>query len=99
MAVADFWFITLALAGATFSLRLGGYLLGRRLPAHGGWAAAFRALPGTIIVALVTVILMRGGPAEWAAALVSAAVAAASRSLPLTMIAGIGAVVLFRHLA
>lgn len=95
--MADYWFVTLCLAGATFSLRLGGYLLGRRLPTQGGWAAAFRALPGTIIVALVAVILMRGGPAEWAAALVSAAVAVASRSLPLTMIAGIGAVVLFRH--
>jgi uncharacterized membrane protein len=99
VAVADFWFVTLSLAAATFSLRFGGYLLGRRLPAHGGWAAAFRALPGTIIVALVTVILMRGGPAEWAAALVSAVVATLSRSLPLTMIAGIGAVVLFRHFA
>lgn len=95
--MADYWFVTLGLAAATFSLRLGGYLLGRRLPSHGGWAAAFRALPGTIIVALVTVILMQGGPAEWAAAMVAAAVAVMSRSLPLTMIAGIGAVVLFRH--
>ena len=95
--MADYWFVTLSLAAATFSLRLGGYLLGRRLPAHGGWAAGFRALPGTIIVALVTVILMQGGPAEWAAALVAAAVAVFSRSLPLTMIVGIGAVVLFRH--
>lgn len=95
--MADFWFVTLSLAAATFSLRLGGYLLGRRLPAHGGWAAAFRALPGTIIVALVTITLLRGAPAEWAAALVAAGVAVLSRSLPLTMIAGIGAVVLFRH--
>lgn len=95
--MADFWVVTLSLAAATFSLRLGGYLLGRRLPEHGGWAAAFRALPGTIIVALVTIILMRGGPAEWAAAAVSAGVAVLTRSLPLTMIAGIGAVVLFRH--
>lgn len=96
--MADFWFVTLCLGGATFSLRLGGYLLGRRLPEQGGWAAAFRALPGTIIVALVTIILTQGGPSEWAAALVAAAVAVTSRSLPLTMIAGIGAVVLFRHL-
>ncbi|RAI02308.1 AzlD domain-containing protein [Acuticoccus sediminis] len=85
----DGWWLILGLAAGTFGLRLGGYVLGTRLPTGGTWARSFAALPGTLIAALVTVTLLKGGPTEWAAAAVALAVAVTTRSLPLTMAAGI----------
>lgn len=57
-----------------------------------------RALPGCLIVALVAVSLVSGGFREWIAGLVSALVALASRSLPLTMAAGILAIWALRRI-
>ena len=88
-----------ALALITFSLRLSGALLGRRIPTHGAWARGMRALPGCLIVALVAVSLVSGGVREWVAALVSALVALATRNLPLTMAAGIAAIWALRRFA
>ncbi|WP_116133062.1 AzlD family protein [Tropicimonas sp. IMCC34043] len=85
-----------ALALATFAIRLGGYLLGARLPVDGPWARGFAALPGCLIASLLSVLLLQGGPAEWGAAAVAAGVAMASRSLPLTMVAGIAAICALR---
>jgi uncharacterized membrane protein len=85
-----------ALAAGTFALRLGGVLLGRRIPAEGAWARGLRALPGCLIVSLVTTSLT-GGPREWAAGAVAALVAVATRNLPLTMAAGIVAIWALRH--
>ena len=83
---------TLVIAGLALSnlvIRLGGYYLGSALPQHGPWARGLKALAGTLITALVTLQLMQGGPQEWLAAGIALAVAIASRSLPLTMLAGI----------
>ena len=93
------WFPLGALALITFSLRLAGAMLGRRIPTRGAWARATRALPGSLIVALVAVGLVSGGVREWLAGLASALVALASRSLPLTMAAGIAAIWALRHFA
>lgn len=84
------------LALGTITIRLGGYLLGARLPSEGGWARGVRALPGCLIAALLATILGQAGPAEWSAAALCLALALATRSLPLTMLAGIGAVSLLR---
>ena len=80
------------LAGVTLAIRLGGYLVGARLPATGRWARAFDALPGCLIAALVTLLLSDAGLIEAVAAAVALTVAVATRSLPVTMIAGIAAV-------
>ena len=80
------------LAGLTFAIRLAGYLVGARLPATGRWARAFDALPGCLIAALVTLLLSDAGVSEAVAAALALAVAVATRSLPVTMIAGIAAV-------
>lgn len=92
------WTIILALAVGTFAVRLSGIALGRRLPARGSWARALNALPGCLIVSLVAVGLLSGGPAEWLAALAAAAVAIITHNLPLTMAAGISTVWLLRQL-
>jgi uncharacterized membrane protein len=86
------WPLIVALAVATFAIRLCGVLLGQRLPQSGAWARGLNALPGCLLVSLVSVALLSGGPREWGAAAVSIAVAIATRSLPLTMVAGIAAV-------
>lgn len=86
------WITIFGLAAATFGIRFGGFALGRRLPRHGAWARGLRALPGCLITALVMFLLLQGGPQEWIAGAIAAGVAIVSRSLPLTMAAGIIAI-------
>src|SRR5688572_1916953 len=90
--LSESWLLIIALAVATFAIRLAGILLGQRLPTSGFLARALNALPGCLLVSLVSVALMSGGPREWAAAVVAIAVAILTRSLPLTMAAGIAAI-------
>ncbi|SDG87284.1 AzlD family protein [Roseospirillum parvum] len=92
------WLLIAGLAGGTFALRLGGYLIGARLPREGRWARAFTALPGCLLSALVATSLAQGGPPEWLAAGAALLVAMLTRNLPLTMLAGVGAVWLLRGL-
>ena len=89
--------VILGLTGANLIIRLGGYYLGAALPLTGPWARGLKALPGTLITALVTLQLMQGGVNEWIAGLAALAVAVATRSLPLTMIAGILMIYALRH--
>lgn len=84
--------VTVFLAAGTFSTRYLGVALGRRLPRSGPWTRALNALPGSLVVSLVTVLLAGGGADEWAGATIALGVAIATRSLPLTMVAGIAAV-------
>ncbi len=90
--------VIVGLAFGTFAMRFGGYLLGARIPSSGPWARALQALPGCLIAALLAVILAQAGPAEWGAAVLSLAAALLSRSLPLTMLAGVSVVWLLRGL-
>ncbi|WP_120500556.1 AzlD family protein [Roseovarius sp. EL26] len=90
--MADQWFVILGLAIGTYAIRLGGYVLGARLPTSGAWARAFNALPGCLIAALMTVTLAQGGPAEWGAAGLALIIALLTRNLPLTMLTGIVAI-------
>jgi uncharacterized membrane protein len=85
----DTWIVIVILAVATFSIRLGGILLGQQLPTTGPWARALNALPGCLIIALVSVLVLSGGVNEWIAGGVSLLVALITRNLPLTMVAGI----------
>tara|TARA_R110002049_G_scaffold207491_1_gene378024 strand:- start:217 stop:510 length:294 start_codon:yes stop_codon:yes gene_type:complete len=94
--MTDTWIVIAGLALGTFGIRFAGVLLGHSLPAHGGWARALRALPGCLIVSLVAVLLLGGGPFEWLAGLAAATVALLTRSLPLTMLVGVGCVAALR---
>ncbi|MEZ7881225.1 MAG: AzlD domain-containing protein [Rhodospirillales bacterium] len=93
----DTWLVILGLAAATFSIRMAGVMLGARLPQTGAWARALLALPGCLIVALVSVSLLSGGTNEWIAGAIAAAVAILSRSLLATMAAGIAAIWFLRY--
>ena len=94
--MTEIWIVILGLAAATLTVRVSGHVLGQSLPDHGPWARGLRALPGCLILSLVSFLLLQGGPAEWGAGVVATVVALISRNLPLTMIAGVGAVVLLR---
>lgn len=96
--MSEAWLVIAALVLATLSVRLSGVALGQRLPSEGPWSRALNALPGCLIVSLVSVVLIGGGPREWTAAVIAAAVAIATRNLPLTMAAGILAIWLLRQL-
>lgn len=88
----DIWLVILPLAAATFVIRIAGAVMGQRLPQEGAWARALNALPGSLIIALVSVSLLSGGPQEWIAGGVAGGVALITRNLPLTMAAGIGCI-------
>jgi uncharacterized membrane protein len=96
--MTDAWIVIGALTGATFAARLSGVLLGQRIPEEGGWARALNALPGCLIVSLVSVSLFAGGPKEWIAGVAAGGAAMATKSLPLTMVVGIAAIWLLRRL-
>jgi len=93
----DTWWVIAGLAVATFTIRMSGVLLGEQLPTTGPWARALKALPGCLIVSLVAVLLLGGGPAEWIAGAIALGVAIVTRTLPVTMVAGIGAIYLLRQ--
>jgi uncharacterized membrane protein len=93
------WLLIIGLSVGTFAIRLSGILLGQRLPQSGGWASALNALPGCLLVSLVAVALLSGGPKEWAAAAIALAVAIVTKSLPLTMAVGIAAIWALRTFA
>ncbi|MGI3904029.1 MAG: AzlD family protein [Janthinobacterium lividum] len=95
--MTETWTVIAVLAVGTFAIRLAGVLVGRRIRDDGAWARGLRALPGCLIVGLVSISLLSGGPREWGAGAVAAAVAVATRSLPLTMVGGIAAVFVLRH--
>jgi uncharacterized membrane protein len=95
--MTDTWIVILALTIATFAIRLAGVLVGRRLPSGGRWSRMLNALPGCLIVSLVSVSLFTGGPREWGAGAIAAATAIVTRNLPVTMAAGILAVYALRH--
>lgn len=86
-----------ALALAAFALRGGGMMLGGLMPSTGKAGQFLRELPGTIMMSLAAPIVASGGPAEWIAAGVCAAVAWFTRSLLGTMAAGLVSVWLLRQ--
>jgi len=94
--MSDTWWVISSLAIATYALRLGGVVLGQRLPEKGPWARGLNALPGCLIISLVSVLLLTGGVNEWIAGLIAALVALFTRSLPLTMLAGIVSILILR---
>lgn len=87
--MTEIWWVIVPLAGATFAIRLSGVLMGQRLPQTGAWARALKALPGSLIVALVSISLLSGGPQEWIAGAAAGLAALWTRNLPLTMAVGI----------
>lgn len=92
----EIWLLIFCLAVATLSIRFSGVILGQRLPRTGPWARALNALPGCLIISLVSVLILSGGLNEWIAGGIAALVALTTKNLPLTMLAGIVTVLMLR---
>lgn len=95
--MSEQWQVIFWLAAITILIRLTGAMLGQRLPEHGAWARALNALPGCLMVSLVSVLVLSGGPQEWLAAAVALLVALATRNLPITMLVGIATIWIIRR--
>ena len=91
--------LTIALmALATYATRAGGLWLASRLALSGRMEAWLGYIPGAILVSLVAPTVLTGGLAETLAAVAVILVALRTGSLPVAMVAGVGAVLVLRAL-
>lgn len=87
------------MALATYATRAGGLWLASRLDLSWRVEAWLGYIPGAILVSLVAPAVLASGLDEALAGLAVVLVAIRTASLPLAMVVGVGAVVLFRTLA
>lgn len=86
------------MALATYATRAGGLWLASRFTLSGRVEAWLGYIPGAILVSLVAPAVLASGLAEAFAALAVVLVALRTRSLPLAMVVGVGAVLVLRNL-
>ena len=84
----EIWMTIIGLGVASFAIRLSGYLLASQIPQDGMWARALQALPGCLIVSLVSLMMLNGTMLEWISAVMVLALAAIARKPTLAMFAG-----------
>ncbi|MEM9349972.1 MAG: AzlD domain-containing protein [Pseudomonadota bacterium] len=94
---ADHWILIAALSASTMSLRIVGYVAGTAMMKSPFWRRILDVFPGCLVTALVASGLARGTPEEWAAAGVALLIAAVTRNIILTMLGGMGAVVVLTY--
>ncbi len=88
----------LGMALVTYLTRIGGVWLMSRMTLSARLEAWLGYLPGCILVALVAPTALSTGFAETGAALITLFVAARTRNMLLSMLVGVGAVLLLRLL-
>jgi uncharacterized membrane protein len=91
--------VIVLMALVTYATRAGGLWLANRFDLSERAGAWLDAIPAAILVSLVAPTVLTGGPAEALAAVAVVIVALKTGSLPLAMVAGVVAVVVFRALA
>jgi uncharacterized membrane protein len=84
------------MAVATYATRSGGLWLASRLALSERTEAWLGYIPGAILVSLVAPTVLTGGLAETLAAIAVILVALRTGSLPVAMVAGVGAVLVLR---
>ena len=84
----EIWMTIIGLGGASFVIRLSGYLLASQIPQDGMWARALQALPGCLIASLVSLMMLNGTILEWISAVMVLALAAITRKPTFAMFAG-----------
>lgn len=83
----------------TYALRFGGLILADRLPTEGAAARFLRALPGTLMVALVVPEIVQAGPVGWGASVLVLLLMARTKNLLIAAASGVAMVALIRNLA
>jgi len=86
-----------AAALATYALRLGGLLLGDRLPTTGRFRTFMDALPGTILLSLVAPGVVSSGIAGCVAAMLTGVCAYKTGNVFVSMLLGMATVAIARQ--
>lgn len=86
----------LGMSVVTYATKAGGLWILDQIELSEQAHAGLEALPGGIIVAILAPQLVRGGPPEWAAALLVVVVAHRTDSILLALVVGVGSVLLLR---
>ena len=88
-----------AAALATYALRLGGLLLGDRLPKTGRFRTFMDALPGTILLSLVAPGVISSGIAGCVAAMLTGVCAYKTGNVFVSMLLGMATVAAARYVS
>lgn len=88
----------LLMALATYATRVGGLWLASRLPMSGRVEAWLGYIPGAILISLVAPVVVSGGIVDALAAVAVVTVALRTGNLLVSMLTGVGAVLLLRTL-
>lgn len=86
----------IAMALATYATRISGLFLMRHVNVRGRTKAAFDALPPAILMAVIAPMVLATGVAETVAAAITAACAFLRLPMIVTILIGMGSVVLLR---
>lgn len=95
----EIWVTIIGLGIVSFAIRLTGYLLASQIPQDGMWARALQALPGCLIVSLVSLMMLNGTMLEWISAVMVLAIAAITRKPTLAMFSGMVIIAAMRFTA
>jgi uncharacterized membrane protein len=96
---AGVYLLIAAAALATYALRLGGLLLGDRMPATGRFRTFMDALPGTILLSLVAPGVISSGVAGCVAALLTGVCAYKTGNVFVSMLLGMAAMAAARYVS
>lgn len=88
--------VVLGMSAVTYATKAGGFWVLDRVEPSESVHEALDALPGGIIVAILAVRLLEGGPPEWVAGLAVVAVAHRTDNVLLAMATGVGVLLAVR---
>jgi branched chain amino acid efflux pump len=90
------WMAILAMAAVTYAIRAGGFWLMGYVPLTRRVRSILNALPGSVVVAVILPLAVRGGTAATLAVLTSLVVMALRRNDLLAVVCGMGVAALVR---
>jgi len=85
----EIWITVLGLGFISFLIRVSGFILASQIPKYGAWARGLEALPGCLIVSLVTLMMIYGSALEWITGLIVLVISALTHRPNLAMFCGI----------
>ena len=94
----DIWITVFGLGLISFLIRISGFILAYRIPKHGAWAHGLDALPGCLIVSLVTLMMIYGSALEWITGSIVLVISATTNKPNLAMFCGIALIAALRQL-
>ena len=94
----EIWITVFGLGLISFLIRISGFILASNLPKHGAWARGLEALPGCLIVSLVTLMMIYGSALEWITGSIVLVISALTYRPNLAMFCGIALIAALRQL-